>query len=149
MILDPPRILKLGIRLLEPLTRLDSILARTHKRDNSLCIVTPCIVNRLQKDIIQAIDLSTMLSRSARNLVNRFKSHHLAFARQLGANLEPQLAEPLLERSHIGASRSKVGPGPASMLTTFCTEVGSVLPRVMVHVDNGVHAARGDHVDNV
>lgn len=133
MILDPPRILELCIRLLKPLTRLDSILARTHKRNNSLRVVTSRVVNRLQKDIIQAIDLSTMLSRSTRDLVDWFKSHHLALASQLGTNLEPQLAESLFGRGNVGAGRREIGPDGC----------------VVMHVDKGVQATRGHHVDDV
>ena len=150
MILDAPRIFELGIRLLKPLARLNSILARTHKRNNSLRIVTPGVINCLQKDIIQTIDFSTVLRCSAGDLVNRLKSHHLALARQLGANLEPQLAKSLLESSHIGAGRREVGPSLKTSQHMF-RNLGVLVtyPRIMVYIDNSVHATRGNHVNDI
>lgn len=134
MILDPPRILILAlVRLLKPLDCLIPIFARPNKRDNPLRIVSTRFINRLKKDIIQPIDNSTMFRRGARDLIDRFKSNHLALTGQLRANLFPQLTQPLFHERHIGAGLREIGPRP----------------RVVVHVYYGVHAACGHHVDDI
>lgn len=134
VILDSPRILVLAlIRLLKPLDRLISILTRPDKRDNPLRVMPSSLINRLKKDIIQAIDNSTVFRRGARDLVNRFKRNHVALTGQLCANLLPQLTQPLFHKRYVGAGLREIGPRP----------------RVVVHVYYRVHTACGHHVDDI
>lgn len=122
MILNPPRILPLSIRSLKPLTCLNPIFSSPDKRNNSLWIPPARLINRLQKHVIQSIDLSPMFSRRPRNLIDSFKRHLLTLTRQLGANLKPQLSQPLLHSRDIGTRCGQISPRPA----------------VVVHVYNGV-----------
>lgn len=128
MVLNSPRILPLRIRLLEPLTRLDAVFSKTHKRDNSLRIEAPSIVDSLQKLSIQSVKNISMLLRGASRLINRFKSHKIALALELLPNLTPDFVELVFDLLDICARSSKVEP----------------FPRVVVDIHDNVEAARSD-----
>lgn len=89
MVLDCPGVLELRIWPLEPLTRLYTVLAASHKRDHALRIETSGIVDRLKEDIVQLIRLRTMFGRSSRDLVDGLESNTAAFARKFRADLVP------------------------------------------------------------
>lgn len=133
MILYRPRILPLLTRSFEPLTRLHSILSTPHKRNNSLLIEAPCIIDGLQEYLIQLILLGSVFRRSTGRFVNRFKCHLAPFTRQLCSNLIPKTIESFFDRRDIGIRLSNICPDPT----------------VMVHIDNSVETARRYHVYDI
>lgn len=93
MILNPPRILKLSIRLLKPLTRLHPVLTCTNKRNHSLRIEATSVIDCLQEDIIQFVHRLAMLGRRSRNLIDWLKRHLAGLACKFGADLVPEFVE--------------------------------------------------------
>jgi hypothetical protein len=73
MVLDRPRVFVLGVWPLEPLARLDGILAGPNKRYNSPRVEAANIADSLQEDVIELVDLSGMLSSRSRRFVDWFK----------------------------------------------------------------------------
>lgn len=133
MELNRPRVLKLRIRRLKIQARLDAILREPNKRNDPLLIEPSRIGNRLQEDIIQPIHLCAMLGRLARGFVDGLEADTAALAGQLGADLEPQAVEALLDGGDVGAGQRHVRPRPA----------------VVVHVDEHRQPARYDLVHHV
>lgn len=130
VVLYGPRILILRIRPLKPLARLDRILSRSNERDHSLRIETSRIGNGLQEDVVELVDLGTVLSGGTRRLVDRLESDLATLARKLRSNLIPKPVELLFDHGDVGSRGGDVSPGPA----------------VVVDVDNRVETSRGDHV---
>jgi hypothetical protein len=133
VVLNSPRVLELGIRPLEELTRLRSVLSRTNEGNNALRVEATGVVDGLQEDAIQLVYLGAVLSRRPRRFVDGLKSNEAALACQLRADLVPQRIESLFDGREVCVSLSDIGP----------------LSRVMVHVDDSVESAGGNHIDDV
>ena len=132
MELNRPRIRDVGRRL-EISRRLDRILTRPNKRNNTILVEPARIINRLDKQRIQLVQLIILILGFGIGLVNRLESQELGLAPELGANLVPELVELLLDGGVV------------------CVGLGEVLPcgGVVVDVDDGVEAAGDCHVDDV
>ena len=133
MILDAPWILELGVRLLEPLYRFQSIFSSTNESNNALWVVASRIINSLKEDIVQAVNDSAMFSGSPRDLVDRFKSDLLALASQFGSNLLPKLSKPFFNSRYVRAGLRKIGPSPG----------------IVMNINNRIQPSVCDHVHNI
>jgi hypothetical protein len=90
-------------RSFEPLRGLDTILATTNQIDNSLGVESSSFIDSLKEDLIQFVDLGSILSVVDRWLINRLEGNHVRLATQLGANLIPELIEFLLNHRKVGS----------------------------------------------
>lgn len=99
-------------RSLEPLRSLDAILATTNQIDNSLGVESSSLINSLKEDLIQFVELSSILGIVDGWLINRLKGNHVRLATQLGANLIPESIEFLLNHRKVGSRLSDIGPDP-------------------------------------
>lgn len=133
MILNAPWILKLRIWPLKPLRRLQPIFTYTNQRYNSLRVIAPSIINRLQENVVQAIHDLTMLRCRPWNLIDRLKRHLLPLTRKLHTDLVPQPAQTLLKSRDVRAGLSEIRPGPG----------------IVVHINDGVEPAISDHVYDI
>lgn len=99
-------------RSLKPLRSLDAILTTPNKRHHAFGVEPTYVVDRLQKDIIQLIDLSSIFLIIARRLIDRLKGNQVGRTAQLRANLVPQAIEPFLDHGEVGSFLGDVGPLP-------------------------------------
>ena len=125
MILHHPRVRPRPRGLLEPLARLRPVLAQPHKVHQPPRVEPAGVVDRLQERRVHAVHDVGVLFGGPPGLVERLERDHAALARQLRPDLAPEARELALEAGGVGA-RGPVEP----------------LPAVVVHVDEGVQAAR-------
>jgi hypothetical protein len=90
-------------RSLEPLRGLDTILTTTNQIDNSLGVEPSSFIDSLKEDLIQFVELGSVLSIVDRRLINRLEGNHVRLATQLGANLIPEPIELLLNHGKVGS----------------------------------------------
>lgn len=97
---------------LKPLRSLDAVLTTPNKRHHALSIEPTRVIDRLQKDIVQLIDLGPIFLIIARGLIDRLEGDQIGRAAQLRANLVPQAIEPFLDHGDIGSFFGDIGPLP-------------------------------------